>query len=59
MVFRFMVSQVLCGRASNLSIELSTIWRGLHLTWDLGRRSVILESDSKKAMDFDYRRSRH
>jgi len=26
----------LCGRASNLFVELLAIWRDLHLTWDLG-----------------------
>jgi len=31
--------------------ELSAIWRGLRLAWDLGHRFIILESDSKAAMD--------
>ncbi|MCI11085.1 ribonuclease H protein [Trifolium medium] len=40
-----------CGRASNLLTELSAIWSGLQLAWDLGYRSIVLESDSQAALD--------
>jgi ribonuclease HI len=40
-----------CGRATNLLAELSAIWKGLQLAWDLGYRSIIMESDSQAALD--------
>jgi ribonuclease HI len=40
-----------CGRASNLVAELSAIWKGLQLAWDLGYKSIIMESDSQAALD--------
>jgi ribonuclease HI len=40
-----------CGRASNLLAELSAIWKGLQIAWDLGYRSIIMESDSRTALD--------
>ena len=40
-----------CGRSSNLLAELSAIWRGLQLAWDFGYRSIIIEYDSKSALD--------
>jgi len=40
-----------CGRASNLLVELSAIWKGLQLAWDLGYRFIIIESDSQTALD--------
>jgi ribonuclease HI len=30
-----------CGKTSNLVAELSAIWKGLQLTWDLGYKSII------------------
>jgi ribonuclease HI len=39
-----------CDKASNLLDELSAIWRGLQMAWDLGYRSIILESDSQTAL---------
>jgi ribonuclease HI len=40
-----------CGRASNLMEELYAILKGLQLAWDLGYRTITLESDSKSAID--------
>jgi ribonuclease HI len=40
-----------CGKASNLVAELSAIWKGLQLTWNLGYKSIIMESDSQAALD--------
>lgn len=34
-----------------MSVDLSFIWKGLQLTWDLGCRSIIMESDSHAALD--------
>jgi hypothetical protein len=31
--------------------ELSTIWRGLQLVWDLGYKYIIMESDSQTTLD--------
>jgi hypothetical protein len=40
-----------CGRASNLVAGLSAIWKELQLAWDLGYKSIIMESDSQVALD--------
>jgi len=48
-----------CGRASNLLAELSAIWRGLYLAWDLGYRTIIMESDSKTALNLISKEHQH
>ncbi|GAU35798.1 hypothetical protein TSUD_155730 [Trifolium subterraneum] len=40
-----------CGHASNLLAEFYAILKGLQLAWDLGFCTIILESDSKSAID--------
>lgn len=40
-----------CGYADNLTTEVQAIKNGLDLVWDRGYRNVILESDSKSALD--------
>lgn len=40
-----------CGVASNLMAEFFAIFHGLDLAWNSGFWSVILESDSKTALD--------
>jgi len=47
-IYRFLGS---CSRASNLLAELSAIWRGLQMPWDLGYKSIVFESDSQTTLD--------
>ncbi|KAJ7961985.1 Ribonuclease H [Quillaja saponaria] len=39
------------GMGSNVSAELYGIFRGLYLAWDLGFKSIILETDSLTAVE--------
>lgn len=40
-----------CGVADNLTTEIYAIMHGLDLAWNRGYRDVILETDSKSAID--------
>jgi hypothetical protein len=40
-----------CGRASNILEELYSIIKRFQLAWDLGYRTITLESCSKSAID--------
>lgn len=43
-----------CGFADNLTAEVYAIIHGLDLAWNHGYRDIILESDSKSAIDLLY-----
>lgn len=39
------------SRASNVLAELSAILKGLQWAWDLGYRSILMESDSRSTLN--------
>ena len=42
---------------NNVQAKLMTIWRGMHVAWELGIKKLIIESDSKFSLELIHKES--